>query len=212
MPGKAQTIVSGVAVNLIASGVTPFLCHLLFHSSTNTASLPFHSRFAGLYFSQYGLTYFALLLPFLIHLFIKYSRPGMRLMACGENPSALEASGISAHAIKWISLGMAGAVASLGGVFLATSHASQFTRDMSAGRGFIALAAVIFGKWRPIPTFFACLFFGLADSLQIHLQSKSLFGYSFPVEFVQATPYLITLFILAGFVGKSIPPRAITED
>ena len=92
---------------------------------------------------------------------------------------------------------------------MATSHASQCTRDMTAGRGFIALAALIFGKWKPLPTFLACLFFGFTETMQIQLQSATFGDFEVPIQAIQALPYLVTLIVLVGFVGQSRPPRAI---
>ena len=220
---RADQIISGVAVNIFAAGLTPLLTKTIFGSPTNTASIPIDERFhpyslplfskipvAGeILFSQTPLIYFALILPFLIHYALGNTPWGLRLLAAGDGPGALRTAGGSPTKVRYLALFIGGAVASLGGVYLSIAHSSQFTRDMTSGRGFIALTAVIFGKWKPIPTLFACLFFGFTDALQIQLQSATLFGLPIPVQFIQCVPYVVTLVVLVGFIGKSRPPLAI---
>jgi len=99
---------------------------------------------------------------------------------------------------------MSGLLCGIGGAYLSISHGTQFIKNMTAGRGYIALAALILGKWRPVPTFLACLLFGFADALQIRIQGK----FGIPVEFIQMIPYILTILILAGFIGRAIPPKA----
>jgi simple sugar transport system permease protein len=219
---KADHIISGVAVNIIAAGLTPVLDKTFFGSPTNSAALPLAERlhpvpipalcdlpYVGFLFDQPVLIYLAFVLPFGIAYFLYRTPWGLRLRAAGDGPHALRTAGISPARVRWIALLAGGAIASLGGSFLSISHASQFTRDMTAGRGYIALTALIFGKWKPLPTWLACLFFGFFDASQIRIQSHTLFGLSIPVEFVQALPYLVALVVLAGFIGKSRPPLAI---
>ncbi len=224
--GKAGAIVSGVAVNFICSGLPPVLNKAFFGSPTNTPSLPMAIRFSNwtvpglsqipflgkVLFDHKPLVYLALILPFGLHYFLQHTGPGLRLWAAGDGAAALRAAGGNVVRVRWWALLLAGAVVSLGGTFLSISHASQFTRDMTAGRGFIALAAVIFGKWKPVPAFLACLLFGLVDALQIRLQSSDLIGINFPVQFIQIFPYVVTLVVLLGWVGSSRPPKAITEE
>jgi ABC-type uncharacterized transport system permease subunit len=220
---RSDQIISGVVVNLLALGLTPLISKVLFGSPTNTPSLTIEQRLGvwkipGLssipevgqaLFSHSGLVYLSWILPFALHYFLYRTRWGLRLNAAGDNPEALETCGVPFRRVRWLAILTGGALASLGGVYLSISHASQFTRGMSAGRGFIALTAVIFGKWRPLPTFFACLFFGLTDALQIQLQSTSLGDTLLPVQLVQALPYIITLVVLVGFVGRSKAPLAL---
>lgn len=201
---KADQIISGVVVNLIAAGMTPLLTKLLFGSPTNTKAIPISERF-----SSTTLTVVACLLPFTLYALIYRTGLGLRLLAAGDGPEALETSGVSSQKVRLWAMSLAGMVIGLGGVYLSTAHASQFTRDMTAGRGYIALTALIFGKWRPIPTFVSCLFFGLADALQIQLQSNAIFGHTFPVQALQAFPYIVTLLVLVGFIGNAKPPLAI---
>lgn len=211
---KADAIVSAVAVNIFAAGLTPVLSKALFGSATNTPSIPLEARIRDWHFlpepfDQSPLIYVALAIPFALHFLLYRTGWGLRILGVGDGPAAVETSGVSVKRTRYLALLLGGAIASLGGTYLSISHASQFTRDMTAGRGYIALAAVIFGKWRPLPTFFACLFFGLADALQIRLQNLSFFGVEMPVQFIQAFPYLVTLLVLVGFMGKSRPPLAI---
>ncbi len=224
--GKTGAIVSGVAVNFFCSGITPVLNKAFYGSATNTPAIPMEIRFSAwpipglsqipflgkVFFEHKPLVYLALLLPFAVHIFLTRTGPGLRLWAAGDGAMALRAAGGSVVRVRWWSLLLAGAVVSFGGTFLSISHSSQFTRDMSAGRGFIALAAVIFGKWRPLPAAAACLLFGLVDALQIRLQSTQIFGFSFPVQFIQVFPYVVTLVVLLGWVGSSRPPKAIVEE
>ena len=138
-----------------------------------------------------------------IHLLLARTRFGLRLHATGEHPEAVESLGVDPIRTRFAAVVLAGAVAGLGGAFLALS-ASQFVKNMSAGRGYLALAAVIFGKWRPLGAAAACLFFGIAEAVQIRLQ-----GQGVPTQFVQMIPWILTMVALAGFVGRSRPPRAL---
>lgn len=212
---KADAIISGVAVNLLAGGLTPVFCKAMFSSPTNSPSIPLEERLPEIAVPFLAHAISPLLLvafvsPFLLHFLLYRTGWGMRVLAAGDGPDALTTAGVSVKRVRWSAMILGGLVCSLSGVYLAMAHAGQFTRGMSAGRGFIALAAVIFGKWKPIPTFVACLLFGFADALQIQLQGTIVFGQEFPIQFVQALPYVVTLVVLAGFVGKAKPPLAIS--
>ncbi len=219
---KADAIVSGVAVNMLAAGATPLLSKVLFQSPTNTPNLSMSERFGsielpglsslptiGPLFTQPALIYLAIALPFVLHYYLYKTGNGLRVLASGDNPDALRTAGVNPRGVRWKALLWGGALTSLGGVYLAVAHASQFTRDMTAGRGFIALTAVIFGKWKPLPTLLACLFFGFFDALQIRLQSEQIAGWEIPVNLVQSLPYLVALVVLAGFIGRANPPLSI---
>lgn len=222
---RANQIVSGVAVNLLVAGITPIACKMIFGSATNSASIPLVDRFSvwaipGLssipilgrvLFQHRPLIYVALLLPFAVHYFLYRTAWGLRLLASGDGPEALATSGVSPKRVRYGALFLGGALCAMGGVYLSISHASEFTRDMTAGRGFIALTAIILGKWKPIPAFLGCLFFGLADAVQIQLQSVVFFGSQVPVQFIQAFPYVVTLLVLVGFVGRAKPPLSIGQ-
>ena len=133
------------------------------------------------------------------------TRFGLRLRAVGENPEAADTAGIRVEAVRYAGVILSGALAAIGGAYLSIGQSSLFTRNMSAGRGFIALAALIFGKWRPIQTMLACLLFGLAEAVTIQMQGVT----PIPVEFIQMIPYVLTIVVLAGFIGLSRPPRAL---
>jgi general nucleoside transport system permease protein len=136
---------------------------------------------------------------------------GLRLRAVGENPEAADAAGVSVNKIRYLGVILSGALAGIGGAYLSIGQSSLFTRNMTAGRGFIALAALIFGKWRPVQTMLACLLFGFADALTIQMQgvAKLPSGEDIPVQFIQMIPYVVTIIVLAGFIGQSRAPKAI---
>lgn len=207
MHAKVNPIVSGVAINLLAAGTTPLLTRAIFGSSTQTPSIDLAHRVG-----QPWPMWVACALPGIIYLVAYRSGVGLRLLAAGDGPAALETAGISPRRVRWVALLLGGAVTGLAGSYLSIFHGSQFTRDMTAGRGYLALTALIFGNWRPIPAGLACLFFGFFDALQIRLQSTSVLGFQIPVQFVQCLPYIAALVALAGFLGKSRPPLSIGEQ
>lgn len=201
---RANQIVAGTAINMLAAGVTPFLAKILYDSTSQSPSLPLDARFR---FAPVLLAWFFALS---IGLWIKYTPSGLWLRFAGENPQALSAAGVPVNRVRWWAVLMSGALAGMGGASLSIFLSSSFSRNMTAGRGFMALAALIFGKWQPLPTALACLLFGFADALQIRLQGVVLWGTEpVPVQFIQVLPYLATVLILAGFVGKSRAPSAL---
>ncbi|MEE3100556.1 MAG: ABC transporter permease, partial [Pseudomonadota bacterium] len=137
------------------------------------------------------------------------TRFGLRLRAVGENPAAVDTAGISVTRMRYLAMVCAGALCGLAGAYLAVAQSAGFIKDMSAGKGFIALAALIFSKWRPMQVMFACLLFGFLDAAAIRLQGQDLplIGAA-PVQLIQALPYILTVVLLAGFIGKAIPPKA----
>jgi simple sugar transport system permease protein len=201
---RADQIVAGTAINLFAFGVTPLLTKAFFDSTGATPSLALADRFGN------QPLYLALVVVIGIAFWFRHSRLGLWLGFAGEHPEALSTAGIRVRTIRWFGVLAAGALAGMGGATLSIFLSSSFSRGMTAGRGFMALAALIFGKWRPIPTLFACLFFGLTDAVQIRLQGVPVFGGApIPVQFIQILPYVFTVLVLAGFMGKSRPPRAL---
>ncbi len=133
------------------------------------------------------------------------------MRSVGENPEAADAAGVSVTKIRYSGVLIAGVLAGLGGAYLSIGQSSLFTRNMTAGRGFIALAALIFGKWRPVQTLLACLLFGFTEAVSIQMRGsfKLPSGEDIPVQFVEMVPYVLTIIVLAGFIGSSRPPRAL---
>jgi len=201
---RANQIVAGTAINMLALGLTPFLCKILYDATGSTPMIPLDERFesAPLYLAWglVGLCWFAL----------KHTRAGLCVSFAGEHPEALDAAGIRVNRVRWAAVLLSGALAGMGGASLSIFLSSSFSRDMTAGRGFMALAALIFGKWKPVPAALACLLFGFADAAQVRLQGIVLWGSQpVPLQFVQVLPYVVTILVLAGFVGRSRPPKAL---
>ena len=209
---RADQVVVGIAINLMAVGITRFFLRLAFDSSSNSP------RVAGFDFGTgdggRGTGVLASLANPLVALgilslwfvwWILYRTPfGLRLRAVGEKPEAAASLGIRVNRVRWIAVVGAGALAALGGSYLALEQ-HQFTDSMTAGRGFIALAAVIFGKWEPRRVAIACLLFAAAETLQIQLQGLQLI----PSQFVEMIPYVLTIVAVAGVVGRATPPSAL---
>jgi simple sugar transport system permease protein len=140
------------------------------------------------------------------------TRFGLRLRAVGENPSAVDTAGISVVWMRYRALLVTGLLCGIAGTYLSIAHNASFIRDMTAGKGYLALAALIFGKWRPVPALFACFLFAFTDAVQIRLQGVPLplLG-TVPTQAIQALPYVATVLLLAGFVGRAIAPKAIGQ-
>ena len=203
---RSNQIVAGTAINMLALGLTPFLCKILYDVTGSTPAIPAAERFqsAPFYWSwlAVGLCWFVL----------KFTRVGLWLKFAGEHPHALEAAGVRVNRVRWLAVLLSGALAGLGGASLSIFLSSSFSRNMTAGRGFIALAALIFGKWRPVPTALACLLFGFSEAVQVRLQLQgiTLWGHlTLPVQLIQILPYVVTILVLGGFVGRSRAPKAL---
>lgn len=227
---KGNQVVSGVAINILASGLTIVAGTALFNQGGQTPSLPKEARFlsldwpdaeameqvpvlgpiyAHLISGHNLLVYVALLTVPLTHWLVNETRFGLRLRAVGEKPEAADTAGISVAWLRYRAVLLCGLLTGFAGAYLSTAQNAAFTRDMTAGQGFIALAAMIFGKWRPWPTLGACLLFGLLDAIAIRLQGVKIFGtIQVPVQLVQALPYILTVLLLAGFIGKAVAPKA----
>lgn len=198
---KADQIVSGVAINLFVYGITPYLLKVFYNSSSNS---PVIEGFGGNIFANWVFWLAVLLVP-AIHVVVTRTRWGLRLRAVGEHPEAAHTLGVSVDKIRWQGVLASGALAGLGGAWLALSG-SGFVSEMSAGRGYIALAAVIMGSWRPLWACAAALMFGFAEAIQVNLQT---FQIGVPNEFTQAFPYILTMITLAGLIGRSRMPAAL---
>jgi simple sugar transport system permease protein len=210
---KGDQVVIGVALNLLAVGATRFFLRFTFGSSSNSPRIP------GFHVTETATGLLALVQNPLIWMgaaaipvvaWVLYRTPfGLRVRAVGEHPGAARSVGVHVARVQWIAVTLSGAIAGIGGAYLALDQ-HQFTDQMTAGRGFIALAAIIFGRWDPVRIGFACLLFAAAETFQIRLQGVSFI----PAQFVEMIPYLLTIIALAGVVGRAVPPAALgrTEE
>ena len=208
---KINQIVAGVGFNLLMAGLAKFLVMFFYQSSSNTprfngiSHIPFikHIPLIGDILSD-PVVLFAFALLFISNFVLFKTRFGLRLRSVGENPEAAESLGIKVRYYKMFGVLICGALAALGGIWLA-SNQNSFSDGMIAGRGYISLAAMILGKWKPVNIFFACLMFAFFEATEITLQIS---GTGLPSQFIQMLPYLITLIVLFGFIGKTKPPAA----
>lgn len=200
---KADQIVTGTAINILTIGTMPFLTKILFNSTGSTPGLALEDRFS---FEPIAMAF--VLVAGVTYWFYQ-THSGLWLQFAGEHPAALESAGVSVRKVRWFSVLASGAFAALGGASLSTFLASSYSPLMTGGRGFMALAALIFGRWKPLPAFAACMFFGITDALQIRLQGVSIGGTVVPVQFIQILPYVVTIIALAGFFGKSEAPKSL---
>lgn len=209
---RGNQVVSGVAINILAAGLTVVLGTAWFARGGQTPPLTGDERLRPIFFPDAGdnvLVFVALLSVPLTWWLIERTRFGLRLRAVGEMPLAVDAAGISVGWLRYRAVLLCGLFAGLAGAYLSIAQNAGFSRDMTAGQGFIALAAIIFGRWRPFSAFGACLIFGLLDAIAIRLQGVKLPGVGeVPVQLIQALPYLLTLFLLAGFIGRAVAPKA----
>ena len=202
---KADQVVSGTAINILMLGVPAMLSGAFFLSSGSTPQIPRENLIPNtpivIAFLFVLLTWYAL-----------YRTPfGLRLRAVGENPGAADAAGVSVTRMRYAAVLLSGALAGIAGAYLSIGQSSLFTRNMTSGRGFIALAALIFGKWRPVQTMLACLLFGFTEAVAIQLQGVPIGGEEIPNQFIQIIPYVLTIVVLAGFIGQSRAPRALGQ-
>ncbi|HEX2488107.1 MAG TPA: ABC transporter permease [Blastocatellia bacterium] len=196
---RADQVVSGAAINILFLGVPALLSGALFESTGATPQLPRDQTLPN------TLVYLAFILVAVSAYVIYRTRFGLRLRAVGENPEAAMAAGVSVTRMRYAGVLISGALAALGGAYLSIGQSSLFTRNMTAGRGFIALAALIFGKWDPVGALLACLFFGFAEAVAIRMQGTV----DIPNQFIQMIPYVLTMVVLAGWIGRATPPKAL---
>jgi ABC-type uncharacterized transport system permease subunit len=201
---RADQIVVGVAINLMAIGVTRFFLKLFFDSSSNSPRVTgFGGNIKAAGFDN-PLLWLGLLVPVAVAFMIYRTPFGLRVRAVGEHPDAAESVGVSVKRVRYVAVAISGMLAGLGGVYLALDQ-HQFTDQMTAGRGFIALSAVIFGRWDPMRAAAACLLFAAAETLQIQLQGS----HAIASQFIEMIPYALTIVALAGVVGRAVPPAAL---
>ena len=215
---RADQVVSGTAINLLLLGIPALLSGAIFGSTGATPQLPKDQVLPDLIFfdpqsspilasifNQKPLVYLAFLLLAGTAYLLARTSFGLRLRAVGENPEAADTAGVSVKRIRYAGVLLSGGLAALGGAYLSIGQNSLFTRNMTAGRGFIALAALIFGKWSPGGAVLACLLFGLAEAVAIRMEGTV----DLPTQFVQMIPYLLTIVALAGLIRRATPPRAL---
>jgi ABC-type uncharacterized transport system permease subunit len=227
---RGNQIVSGVAINIIAAGLTAQLGVTWFERGGQTPQLGPGARFlenklpgadllrdipligniyAEIFSGHSILVYLAFLMVPFTWWVIYRTRFGLRLRAVGENPAAADTAGVSVEFQRYLAVICGGVLCGFAGSYLSIAQSSGFIRDMTAGKGFIALAALVFAKWRPVQAMGACLLFGFLDALTIRLQGTPLPGVGvLPVQLMQAVPYVLTVALLAGFIGRATPPKA----
>jgi general nucleoside transport system permease protein len=227
---RGNQIVSGVALNFVAAGLTIVLGQAWFSQGGRTPQLPGEARFSPitlpgvdlmrdvpylgpLYVNVISgnniLTYLAFAAVPLSWWVLFRTRFGLRLRAVGENPGAVDTAGISVTFLRYRAVIVAGFLCGFAGAYLSIAQSAAFIKDMSAGKGYIALAALIFAKWKPVPVMFACLLFGFLDAFANFMQGKAVPGIGeVPVQIFQALPYVLTCILLAGFIGIAHPPKA----
>jgi general nucleoside transport system permease protein len=227
---RGNQVVSGVAINILAAGLTIVFGIAWFRQGGQTPALPPEARFmpldwpgasalrdvplaGSLYanlISGHNLIVYATLLSVpIVHWVVMRTRFGLRLRAVGEAPLAVDSAGISVAWLRYRAVLICGLMTGIAGTYLSIAQNAAFSRDMTAGQGFIALAALIFGKWKPLPVFGACLMFGLFDAVAIRLQGVRFGSFEVPVQLIQVLPYVLTVVLLAGFIGSAIAPKAI---
>lgn len=228
---RGNQVVSGLAINILASGLTVVLGIAWFRQGGQTPSLASDARFmpvelpfantvadipvigqfyADVISGHNILVYVAWLAVFGTWWVVYRTRFGLRLRAVGENPLAVDTAGLSVSGLRYSAVAICGALSGIAGAYLSTAQNAAFVREMTAGQGYIALAALIFGKWRPLPAMLACLMFGFLDAIAIRLQGVEfpLIG-EVPVQAIQALPYVLTVVLLAGFIGRATAPKAV---
>ncbi|PJI85323.1 nucleoside ABC transporter membrane protein [Yoonia maricola] len=227
---RGNQLISGVAINFLAAGLTVVIAQSWFAQGGRTPQLTGDARFnpiqlplaetlqdvpilGPIYYELISghtiLVYVALLMVPLTWWILFRTRFGLRLRAVGENPAAVDTAGVSVIWLRFAAVGICGILCGIAGAYLATALQAGFVKDMSAGRGFIALAALIFAKWRPWYALYACLLFGFLQAMSLRSDViEGVVGFQVNGQFLDVLPYILTVVILAGFVGKAIPPRA----
>jgi general nucleoside transport system permease protein len=225
---RGNQVVSGVAINMLAAGLAVVLGNEWFKEGGRTPPLPAQAKFPVFHMPGFDaiqaipgigpylnivsghsvLVYLAFILVPVTAWALAKTRFGLRLRAVGENPHAVDTAGISVALLRYQAVIIAGVLCGLAGTYLSVALQGSFVRDMSAGRGFMALAALIFANWRAWPALWACLLFGYLQAVGLRMQGFKIADIEIPVQFINMLPYVMTVVLLAGFIGKSVPPRA----
>ena len=214
---KVDQIVSGVAINIFGAGLTSFISSRFLENNTDllnnsgifpVISIPVLSKIpviGPMVFENNIVVYLMLLLVVVLHIVLFYTPWGLRTRAVGEHPKAADTLGVNVYLVRYVNVILGGMIAGLGGAYFTIGSVGRFDEIMTAGKGFIGLAAMIFGNWNPIGAFTSSLIFGFADSLQVRMQ---ILRVPIPSEFLLMAPYIVTMIILTGVVGRAIPPAA----
>ena len=208
---EADQVVTGFAVSLLMIGLPAVISAAIYDSAGSTEQIAKEYLLPDLY-NRLSIASILAFLLVPICWYVVYKTPfGLRLRAAGENPAAADSAGINVIRLRYLAVVLSGVLAAAGGAYLSIGQSSLFTRAMTAGRGYIALAALILAKWKPVPVLFACLFFGFTEALSIQIQGviKLPSGEDIPVQFIQMIPYVLTIIVLAGFIGLSRAPKAL---
>ena len=231
---RGDQVISGLALNVLAAGVTVVLGMAWYAQGGRTPSLTLEQRFTPLNWPGaeslqevpfVGMVYSNLISGHNLLLYLAFlaapatwwliwrTRFGLRLRAVGENPAAADTAGISVAWLRYRAMLLCGVLTGIAGSYLAIAQNASFVKNMSAGQGYIALAAMIFGKWQPRNALLACLLFGFLDALAARMQGVviPIIDRSVPVQLIQALPYILTVVLLAGFIGKAVAPKAIGQ-
>lgn len=208
---EADQVVAGMAINFLMIGLPALISGVLYDSTGSTPQIDkaFKLPMIGNELSYASILAFAIV-P--LTWYILYRTPfGLRLRATGENPQAADSAGVNVSKLRYVAVIISGLLAAAGGAYLSIGQSSLFTKQMTAGRGFIALAALILAKWKPVPALIACMFFGLMEALTIAIQGKYKMpsGEPIPIQFIEMIPYVLTIIVLAGFIGASRAPKAL---
>ncbi|MGQ0542617.1 MAG: ABC transporter permease [Blastocatellia bacterium] len=209
---EADQVVAGMAINFLMLGLPALISGVIYDSTGSTPQIDKLDKLPEVVNNLSWLSVLAfVMIP--VCWYVIYKTPfGLRLRAIGENPAAADAAGVNVVKLRYLAVIISGLLAAVGGVFLSIGQSSLFTRGMTAGRGFIALAALILAKWKPVPVLFACLFFGFTEALTIQIQGApwaKIGGEQIPVQFIEMIPYVLTIIVLAGFIGLSRAPKAL---
>lgn len=210
---RSDQIISGTAINIFATGLAGFLIYKFYntHGQTNSVKgFPYPTKalrsipVIGNFLSQLNMFVYLAIILVIVAYYVLYKTPfGLRIRSVGEHPRAADTVGVNVYAIRYFCVILSGALAGIGGTCLSLGNINLFANGMTAGKGFIALAAMIFGNWKPFGAMWACLLFGLASAFSLNAQT---FGWKLPLQFWNALPYLLTMLVLAGFVGKTQCP------
>lgn len=214
---KANQTVIGTGINIFAMGITPVVMQMYWGNPGSSPNCPGFDPInvpilkdipvlGPILGSHYPITYIALILVPIAHFVLFKTKPGLRIRAVGEHPKAADTAGINVFGVQYLCLALCGALSGLGGAYLSLCSVSMFVKGMVSGRGFMAMAAMIFGKWTPYGAFGGALLFAFADALQMTIQVA---GYNIPSDLLMCTPYVLTILALAGFVGKAVAPAQV---